>query len=205
MSYVAPIVPTFNGTKNIERVVQKLQTILASELTWLSYSFGLAERFVSQGESGAYIYPATFITGQDHYDCLPNDKFKAFSFWRLNDPSELDHSDPNAYERWPYIVSDVDLVIFANISKIDNQTSQYVTRSKMRQDIINTLSNKIPGDFKLTPLRIYENDMTEIYSDYSIDQIDNLKKQLPYWAIKVNCELRYLPDCSSTSNTYVMA
>jgi hypothetical protein len=46
--------------------------------------------------------------------------------------------------------------------------------------------------------------MTQIYSDYSIDQIDNIKKQLPFWAIKVECELSYVADCDEDSNTYVL-
>jgi hypothetical protein len=102
------------------------------------------------------------------------------------------------------ITTEVHFTVFANLGRIDNYNSMYVTRSKMRQDIINTLSNKIYGDFKLIPLRIYENDMTQIYSDYSIDQIDNIKKQLPFWAIKVECELSYVADCDEDDNEYTI-
>jgi hypothetical protein len=100
------------------------------------------------------------------------------------------------------VTTEVHFTVFANLKRIDNVVSQYVTRSKMRQDIINCLSNRISGNFKLIPLRIYENDMTQIYSEYSIEQIDNLKKQLPFWAIKVECDLTYIADCDETDNSY---
>jgi len=205
MSYVVPTVPTFSGVKNIERVVQIMQQVVADNLVWLAYSFGLAERFVEKTEEGVYVYPATFMTAQDHFDCLPNDRVPAFSFWKLNDPTDLVHFDEDSYDRWPMVESDIDFIVFANLKRIDNQVSQYVTRSKMRQDIINALSNKMTGNYKLVPRSIYENDMTEIYSGYSIEQIDNLKKQLPYWAIRVNCTLKYVAECDDSGNNYTMA
>ena len=202
MSYVTPVVPTFLGLKNIEAKVQEMQAIIAANLPWLNYSFGLADRFVEQGEDGARIYPAAFMTNGDPYDCMPNDRH-AFSFWRIADPTTLEHFDENAYERWPYMLTEIDFILFANIQRIDNNLSMYITRSKLRQDIINTLSNKMKGSYKLVPLTVFENDITEVYSGYSTEQIDNIMKQLPYWAIRVNCQLRYISDCP-VPNAYAL-
>lgn len=194
MSYVAPVVPTFLGLKNIEARVQDMQAIIAANLTWLDYSFGLVDRHVEAGEDKAYAYPAAVMQNGDPYDCMPNDRH-AFSFWKTSDPTTMEYSDPNAYERWPHITVPIDFVVFANINRVDNKLNPYITRSKMRQDILNVLSNKMGGNFKLTPVAIFENDMAEIYSDYSIEQIENIKKQLPYWAIRVECELTFISDC----------
>jgi hypothetical protein len=200
MSYVAPVVPTFLGVKNLEAKVQAMQLVVAANLPWLNYSFGLADRHVEQGDDGAYVYPATYMANGDPYDCMPNDRH-AFSFWKCADPAELEYPDENAYDRWPYVVTEIDFILFANIKRIDNKMLPYITRSKLRQDVLHTLSNKMKGDFKLTPVAIYENDITAVYEDYSTEQIKNIMKQLPYWAIRVNCQLRYISDCP-VNNAY---
>lgn len=202
MSYVLPSVPTFLGVKNIESKVQAMQAVVATHLPWLNYSFGLADRFVEEGENSTRIYPAAFMTNGDPYDCMPNDRH-AFSFWKIADPTTLEHFDENAYDRWPYMLTEIDFIVFVNIKRVDNFLSMYITRSKLRQDIINTLTNKMSGNFKLVPKTIYENDITEVYDGYSVDQIENVMKQLPYWAIRVSCELRYLSDCP-VPNAYIV-
>ena len=42
-----------------------------------------------------------------------------------------------------------------------------------------------------------ENDIEEIYREFSFEAIDNNKKELPFWAIRVNGKLSYRPDCDA--------
>ncbi len=198
MSYHKPRVPLFTGMKNIDSVVEKLQDGI-SRLSWLTYSFGLADRFVEQGETGPYVYPATFLEDIEHFDCLPNDNAPAFSFWRVVDPTLFVYDDEDAFERWPVVEATVDVIVFANLAKVGKGKDYHTIRSGFRQQLINTLTNEMQGDYKLIPESMYENDITQVYEGYSINQVDNVKKQLPYWAIRVRCTLKYLSECESSS------
>lgn len=198
MSYHKPIVPQFTGMKNIDSVVEGLQEGI-SQLSWLTYSFGLADRFVEQGEAGPYVYPATFMEGIEHFDCLPNDNAPAFSFWRVVDPVLFIYDDEDAFERWPVVETTIDVIVFANLAKTTSSTNYHTTRSAYRQQLINILTNNMLGDFKLIPESMFENDITQVYEGYSINQVDNVKKQLPYWAVRVRCTLKYLSECESSS------
>jgi len=59
-------------------------------------------------------------------------------------------------------------------------------------DSLNVMSG-IDANFE--PKEYIENDMKQIYDGFSIEAIDNQKKELPFWAIRVNGILSFRPDC----------
>ena len=197
MSYKNPTVPTFTGLKGLELRIQNLQTYLAANITWLEYFFGLADRLTRQAGEDTVIFPATWLENKtDPFDCLPSDVYN-FCFWTADDVSEVSYSDEFAVRKDNLVTQEVSLIIFVNLKDISSTVSFNVTRSACRNELMNVLNSVMGIDAVFVAKEYIENDIEEIYSEFSFEAIENNKKELPFWAIRVNGELSFRPDCNA--------
>jgi hypothetical protein len=197
MSYVNPTVPTFTGLKGLELRIQNLQTYLSDNITWIEYFFGLADRLTRQSGEDTVVFPAAWIENKtDPFDCLPSDVYN-FCFWTAEDVAEIEYADEFAIRKDNLVTQDVSVIFFVNLKDISSTVSYNVTRSACRNELMNVL-NSVKGIDAFFRVEEYiENDIEEIYSGFSFEAIDNNKKELPFWAIRINGKLSYRPDCDA--------
>lgn len=194
MSYVKPAVPTFTGLKNIDLRLQNMAAYIGADITWLDYSFGLADRITQQRDE-PYTFPAAWMSNTiDPFDCMPNDQY-TYSFWLASDLTSLEYPDEYSVNKVPLIQQDVSVVFFVDLRHVSKSSSYNITRSQCRQDIMDSLNAMSGVGANFTPTGYIENDMADIYDGFSIEAIDNQKKELPFWAIRVNGTLSFRPDC----------
>lgn len=197
MSYINPSVPTFAELKGLELRIQNLQIYLSENITWIKYFFGLVDRLTRQSGEDTVVFPAAWQANKtDPFDCLPSDVYD-FCFWTAGDISEVEYADEYAIRKDNMITQDVSLIVFINLNNISSTVNYNVTRSSCRNDLMNVL-NEVKGiDAVFRAEEYIENDITEIYKEFSFEAIDNNKKELPFWAIRVNGKLSYRPDCDA--------
>lgn len=197
MSYHKPTVPTFTGLQGLELRIQNLQTYLAANITWIEYFFGLADTLTRQEGEDTVTFPAAWLSNtEDPFDCLPSDKYN-HCFWVAADVSEISHADEFAIGKDNLITQDVSLIVFVDLSTISSPVSYNVTRSQCRNELMRDLNNVYGIDAVFVPEEYIENDIAEIYKEFSFEAIDNNKKELPFWAIRVNGKLSFRPDCNA--------
>ncbi len=195
MSYNNPIVPTFTGLKGLELRIQNLQTYLAANITWIEYFFGLADRLTRQSGDETVVFPAAWMANKtDPFDCLPSDVYN-FCFWVADDVADVEHSDEFAIRKDNLITQDVSVIFFVNLKDISSTVSYNVTRSSCRNQLMNVLNAVTGIDAAFRVEEYIENDIEDIYKDFSFEAIDNNKKELPFWAIRINGKLSFRPDC----------
>lgn len=197
MSYRNPTVPTFSDLKGLELRIQNLQSYLSANITWIDYFFGLADTLTRQSGENTVTFPAAWISNkEDPFDCLPSDKYN-HCFWIAADVADISHADEFAIGKDNLITQDVSLIVFVNLSTISSSVSYNVTRSQCRNELMNDLNAVYGIDATFVPTEYIENDIEEIYREFSFEAIDNNKKELPFWAIRVNGKLSFRPDCDA--------
>ena len=85
-----PRIPSFTLT-GIADKIQTLQETLDSNLSWLDYSFGLAERYEKLVDDETHVLPLCYVDNTtDPYDMRPwpNDSWDSYSFWHVDDPGD---------------------------------------------------------------------------------------------------------------------
>ena len=194
-------VPTFDLT-GIEAEIQKMQIVLADNLSWLEYSFGKCERTEKIENKEKVTYPVCFVDNTtDPIDVRPNDNWKALSFWEVTDPGRTDYPDQERsvvkYAMWEY---DVALIIWANLKRLDD--SSYIeTKSQFREDILYTIESKLVGhNVIFVPGQIYDRDIEQIFAGYTLNREWNINKW-PYVAFRINGIVRFNRKCP-VSNSY---
>ena len=197
MSYINPSVPTFTGLKGLELRIQNLQTYLSENITWIEHFFGLVDRLTRQAGDDTVIFPAAWQTNKtDPFDCLPSDVYD-FCFWTAADVAEVEYADEYAIRKDNLITQDVSLIVFVNLENISSTANYNVTRSACRNELMNVLNVVKDVDAVFRAEEYIENDIEEIYKEFSFEAIDNNKKELQFWAIRINGKLSYRPDCDA--------
>jgi hypothetical protein len=198
MSIRTPVIPTLI-LKGLEAKIQIIQLNMVSGLSWLSKSFGLADRIVEMKDSKPFIFPAAFESNvKSPISMLPCDVWSSFAFWIKNSEAKFDFDD-NFPPKNPLLIYDVSCIFYMDIHKIDNTMTYKETKSKLIEDIFhffNTL--QFPG--MLIAKKFIEDDITKVYEGFTLDQFDNRFKMYPKWACRLDFELSFRDSCYSGNN-----
>jgi hypothetical protein len=199
MSYKTPVIPTLT-LKGLDSKIQTIQTKLASDLSWLSKSFGLADRIVELKNDKPYVYPAVFESNTiDPISLMPSDAYSAFCFWTKTGDSVINPND-NFAPKNPIIRQNVSCIFYMDIHRIDTVFAYKGTKSKITEDIFNFF-NKVNVSGQLVAKKFTEDDITKVYEGFSLEQLDNKFKMYPRWACRMDFELSYRDSCY-VNNTY---
>lgn len=154
----------------LDRVLQDIQKVLKSELTWLDYAFGRAYKLVEHKLDGnKFVYPAMYNGNSEYVSLLPNDNFGNFSWFDIYDPQIITQVTPSQ----PQLIVSGALIFWYNLDSIYTDASVLYTE-EVKAEILKLLTT--PGIIKaagrLEILEIYDR-FENIYSGYSIEKIYN--------------------------------
>ena len=202
MSYKVPINSSTLTLKGVDDRIQSIQALMTSSLSWLNKSFGLSDRIVKMVNDKPYIFPATFESNvKDPIPLMPGDVWGAYCFWIKDGEAKFELKD-NFPPRVAMTVYNVSCLFYMDIKKIDNVHTYKETKSKLIEDIFHFFEN-VHINGQLVPLKFIEDDITEVFKGFTIDQIDNKWKMYPKWACRMDFELTLWGDCYST-NSYTL-
>jgi hypothetical protein len=198
VSYKSPVIPTLT-LKGVDKRIQSIQLLMHS-LSWLTKSFGLADRIVEEKEGKPYVYPATFETNIiDPIPLMPGDVWNSFSFWVKTGDAVIDVQDDIASKN-PLIKYDISCIFYIDIRKISPSGNYKETKSKLIEDIFHFFNN-VHINGILTQKKFIEDDIVQVYKGFTLDQVDNKFKMYPKWSCRMEFELIFRDDCYVT-NTY---
>lgn len=192
MSYKTPTIPTLT-LKGIDKKIQEIQILMDADLSWVTKCFGLADRIVEWKE-GEYVYPAVFESNTiDPVPMLPGDAWNAFSFWTKTGTAEFE-SNIDFAPKNPIVTYEVSCIFYADIRRIYPNDPYKESKSRLTEDIFNFF-NKVKVKGRLIPIRFIDDDITKVWSGFTLDQVDNRFKMYPKWACRMDFELSFRDDC----------
>ena len=198
MSSQTPI-ETTTAFKGIDLKLQNIAAAIKPHLSWLTYSFGLSDRIVELREKKPYVFPAIYqdLNSKEWVSCMPSDLYPAFAFWTKEPEAEFRDNNP---ARMYYNVS---VIFYLDLKHIAPTQNWKLVKSNIRQDILEVFrTHKYGGFGVLQIMRWIDDDITEVYKDFSIEQIDNIFKIYPKYALRIDFEFAFLMECSTSYNSY---
>jgi hypothetical protein len=199
MSYNSPIIPVLT-LKGVDAKIQEVQIKLDAGLSWVVKCFGLADRIVETRNDKPYIFPAVFESNvKDPINLMPSDAWNSYCFWIKHPESKIEDVG-DSVAKMLIKTYEVSCIFYLDISKIDNVLTYKETKSKFIEDIFNFFDT-VHLSSQLVPTKFIEDDITEIFKGFTIDQVDNKWKMYPKWACRIDFDLSFRDGCYST-NTY---
>jgi len=204
MSNKDPRTPTFSLT-GIAAKIQTIQTTLASNLSWLDYSFGMADRYEKLVDDDTHVQPLAYVDNTtDSIDLRPwpHDTYDSYAFWHVDDPGQVTYNNDEVnaavrkYAHWQYNVA---LIVMADCRKIDDSPYNE-TKSKLKQDILDVLQNNIDINFTFWLGEVFERDILKIFDPYTIEKPQEVLKY-PFVGFRFNGTIVFKQQCP-INNTY---
>jgi len=191
MAYATPTIPIPPNPIFVDYSIAELQTLVGS-ITWLTHSFGRS--YTKEETRSGYLTKQPFVyKGSAEY--LPvqfNDNLQAQSFFEVGSQTivgEFDQFTVNYYE------VPLGLIVWANLKKIDGtKGANYYFAEQLKKDVRDKLRNAMLVGGRIVIKSIDEN-IDNIFSNYTFEQIDRQYFSYPYVAFKFNLELTIEEEC----------
>jgi hypothetical protein len=180
--------PNVTFPLGLDASIQSLQQDLATNLSWLEYSFGRAYIGSDQQVKGKdYTYPAVYKGSKNYQDASPNDNLISQSFMVVDGDYEFDNdyqiNQPNL------ITVPVSLIIWGNLKKIAPSTDEHFGHLLL-QDALSVVRDN--GDFKVR--RVVDND-TEVFKEFSVSKESTSLFYYPYFCYRIEMEVATTEEC----------
>lgn len=167
--------------------VAKIQKLLASNLPFLDYSFGICEKLTEIKGGKKYTSANLYIGNNKYRLIMPCKELGNFSFFMLKDPQSVVSKDNRLLK------SDFSLILWYDTREI--LTREYEkNKEAVKVILINTLTDKEFASW-ITIKKIYER-AENIFSDFSYDFINNQFLMSPYAGIRIDGEMMVRVPCS---------
>ena len=191
MAYATPTIPIPPNPVFIDATISELQTLVGS-IAWLTHSFGRA--YTKEDMRSGYLTKQPFVyKGSSEY--LPvqfNDNLQAQSFFEVGSQTIVGDFDQFTVN---YYTVPVGLIVWANLKKIDGtKGANYYFAEQLKKDVRDKLRNAMLIGARVAISSIDEN-INEIFSNYTFEQIDRQYFSYPYVAFKFNLELTIEEEC----------
>lgn len=197
MSYSTPKVPTLAAPKRIHSVIQDLQLLLDSELSWLEYSFGAALPMEKSVNNKTWKYPAVYQGSKEYLNVLPNDTLQSYCFWLVNDPEVYEGVFPNSRGFYNPTAT-VSLIVYFDQRRINN-TKDYDQTEELLDEVLGVLIRKTYKVKKIgliTVNRVYRR-VENIFEGFTIDNVNEQLLGIPWGGFRIECEIKYKEQCNA--------
>lgn len=165
----------------IALLLNSINDILKSKLTWLDNAFGQAFRLIdSNGD-----YPAAHDQRKEYIRLFPNDILGNYSFFEV--------SDPIIYER-NAVKFKASLIFWLNVENVYGPIGADTFIDTIREDIISALDNRLYLQANIHILGIYEQPES-IFRGYSLSQLDTQYLMLPYHGYRIDLQINERKVC----------
>ena len=173
---------------DLDLAIATIQQGLGS-LAWLEKIFGRAKEVTRvMPDNSRKREPMVYQGGKEYYPVLPNDALKAYCFFRSSSRG-FDEFLPFAYSQ--YSRSDLDLIVWANLKKVD-AAKDYIFTEELLNEVIGVLG-KVPD---LEVIGVFDDRPEDIFSGYNINPTHRELLMYPYQAFRVALNLRFKVACA---------
>jgi len=164
----------------LDYTIERLRSNLTA-LPWLEYAFHRAYSFKR--------VPMVYIGNKEYFTVLPNDFAKSFCFFIGRGPDSIPDNAPQL--GWTAVFEkSVDLIFYLNLDRIDS-AKDYIYTEQLKLEVLRIIQ-RTPG---CKALNIYNETLEDVYSGFTLKEVnDNLLKK-PYAGLRFNLQLRYENKC----------
>ena len=185
-------IPRINKPELFDKVIQQLQDALKSNVAWLDYAFGRAQRITKRIENRQYLFPACYSKNNDYVDVSPDSNLGCFSFVQMGEPQELDWI-PNEYG---FVESPFSLIVWFDLRKIFPNGHTERNTEAVKAEILAVLKRKVRlKEGRISFNRIWEK-VENIYKEYpAIKELDAQCLMHPFGGLRFDGIIKIQESC----------
>lgn len=183
-------VPKKQNPQLLDKVVGRVQDVLAAELPWLRHVFGIAERLVHLIDGKRYFLPNVYAGKNDYCEISPDDtEIGNYCFFEIDEPQYVDYSAGQRNR----LTANAALVVWVDMRSVEPTDER--NKELVKRDILRVLNGKTffkEGKFHVK--RIYEK-AENVFRGYDLDEIDNQFLMHPYCGWRFEGEITIIDEC----------
>jgi hypothetical protein len=175
---------------NLDAAIQELQIDLKENLPWLKRSYGRARIIPELQENKLVRIPKVYYGKGEYLNVLANDNFRSSSWFQLTGPEiPVDYGPLNPIQRF---LAPLSLIVYYKMDQVKPNltTEDYLHSEMVKRDVFNII-NKYPA---LAITRMYDENASDIFREYSIEDYDQLLTW-PKAALRFDFTLMYNYQC----------
>lgn len=179
-------IPIKTNPKLFDLAVSKLQNLLANNLPWLDYSFGICEK-LTDVKNGQKFTSANLYIGKNKYkQIMPCRELGNFSFFMLKDPQEIVSKDKRL------IKSGFSFILWYDVRESPGGLDER-DREAVKVLVLNVLGRNENCSW-VSLKKIYERP-ENIFADFTYDFTNNQYLMSPYAGLRVDGEMIVRVPC----------
>jgi hypothetical protein len=191
MAYATPTVPIPPNPVFIDATIAELQTLLGS-IPWLTYSFGRSYVKEEMRSGDLTKQPFVYKGSAEYLPVQFNDNLQAQSFFEVGSQTIVGDFDQFTVN---YYSVPIGIIVWANLKKIDGvKGANYYFAEQLKKDVRDKLRGAMLIGARVVIKSIDEN-LNDIFSNYTFEQIEKQYFSYPYVAFKFNLELTIEEEC----------
>jgi hypothetical protein len=184
MSYNNPNIPIIENLTGLDKVIQDIQIDLSARLPWLAKSFGRAWTFQESDAAGKVLKVPKCYSGSGEYiNVLPNDNLTAQSFIAATQPEKWEKF--NSMSMGNSKIRSLAIYFWGNLKKIDKD-KDYIFTEELKNQIEKVLIGHVD-----TIVSYYDEKAEQVFSDYSINDVDTQYLMYPFFACRFDVTVKY--------------
>jgi hypothetical protein len=179
-----PVINT-NPLFGVDAELQSLAVQL-STIPWLEKSWSRAKMLNAKKVDGKINNePMIYISEKEYYSTLPNDSFKAFSFWGVVSP-QTGQDAINAVVSEQSFEARVYQIVWCDLQKID-RTKDFIFTQELITDVLIVLNR----NSVFTLERVIDERVEDIYKGFTLQPEHRDLLMYPYQAFRIEGRLNY--------------
>jgi hypothetical protein len=185
--------PTIVKQALLEPLIQELKVVLKNKFSWLSQSFGRAQKLIRVHENELYSFPGIYIGNgkpNDYFEAVPNDRVGNFCFWDIQQPYEAREMVRQEQIKMTARGGVVFWVDLSTIYTLETGRALDYVKAEVWRELMFCKTTK--GTFR--PEVIHES-WTDIYNGYSLTEADGQFLMHPYGAFRIDGEFQFSTLC----------
>jgi hypothetical protein len=191
-TYKNPNIPTIATPYNVDAEIQRLQIALGNGLAWLDKSFAKAELGRTLEGEDEILYPEVYTgeTRNPYQNCLPNNKLKSQSFFKVEEP--VTTSEENAFIQNTFELN-LSVIFWFNL-KIIKRDAPYTALDYRFTELLLSEAMVVLRNADAIVKNVYYTP-EEVYRGYTINHLKQQELKQPYSGFRIELKTSYLETC----------
>ena len=171
-----------------DTVISDINSCMATELTWLTNTFGRARKIVKVIDGKEYRIPAVYIGSGNYREMLPDSMLGNYSFFWIPDTQTLDARSRSSVR----IKTNFSLIIWYDIRTIFADSNNTEAVKSQILTVLNTRLCIKSGSVMLTKI---SESAENIYREFTTTEASNQYMMFPFCGIRIDGEMTKTQDC----------
>jgi hypothetical protein len=182
---------TISNPKLIDKIISEVNVELMDALAWMYHAYNKSFILTKSIEGREFKYPAFYVDNNEYFPLTPNEDLINFSFFEIGKEYSIkDYKQRSLNE----ISVPFKLIFWFDYTKVITSVN-YRTIEPIKQEILDVFKSLVLSYYGRVKIENITEDFNEIYSSYSLKEIDKQYIMHPFGALAFSGTINFKQSC----------